>query len=86
MKDSVRCFRGLAILVLEPEVDCDGLTNCRTNLMSRIFGSARCDCAIFFPFSLGQLAAVASLEKNRAVAHGFVNDDLPVESCRLGTG
>jgi hypothetical protein len=26
MKDSVRCFRGFVILVLEPEVDCDGAT------------------------------------------------------------
>ena len=44
--------------------------------MSCMFGSARCDCAIFLPFSLGQLTAVASLEKSSAVTHGFVNDDL----------
>jgi hypothetical protein len=41
-----------------------------------MFDSALCDCAIFFPFSLGQVAAVARLKKNRAVAHGFVNNDL----------
>ena len=44
--------------------------------MNRMFGSTGCDCAIFFPFSLSQLVAIAGLEKNRAVAHGFVNDDL----------
>jgi len=44
--------------------------------MSRIFGSAGSDCAILLPLSLGQLTAVASLEKSSAVTHGFVNDDL----------
>ena len=44
--------------------------------MSRMFGSARCDCAIFFPFRLSQLVAIAGLEKNRAVAHAFVKDHL----------
>lgn len=44
--------------------------------MKRMFGSARCDCVIFFPFSLGQLVPVAGLKKNPAVAHAFVNDHL----------
>ena len=44
--------------------------------MSRMFGSARCDCAIFFPFSVRQLVAVAGLEKNCPVAHAFVKDHL----------
>ena len=44
--------------------------------MSRMFGSAGCDCAIFLPFSLGQLIAVAGLKKSSSVTHWFVNDDL----------
>jgi hypothetical protein len=41
-----------------------------------MFGSAGCDCAIFFPFIVGQLVAIVGLEKNRSIAHRFVNDDL----------
>jgi len=41
-----------------------------------MYGSSCCDCAILLPFSLGQLIAITSLEKGRAVAHRFVSYDL----------
>ena len=34
------------------------------------------DRAILFPLSFGQLCAIAGLEKGRAVAHWFVNNEL----------